>query len=196
MTLTVDQHLERHLGPIARGWGGYTGVLAGTQVCVFEDSPVPDVTTYSTLGLSDHILNLPRGRKVRQELLLAVLRRFESADLAKLLVHVAEQLLGCHRALLRGELVRLGNPIAKGCRCEDLYVSLPVVFPSNLATCSDTQPPTVFGWLVPLHPEESSFVASRGWSEFEQELERVDPGLFDLHRPPIIAPRPGARRPK
>lgn len=186
MTHSVDQHLERHLGPIARGWGGYVGEPAGIQVCLFEERPIPGTVTYATLGLSRHILDMPRGREVRQELLLSVWRRFADDDLAKLLAYVAEGLLREHHALLRGQVVPLGHPVARGSRCNSLYVSLPVVFPGELATCADTQPATVFAWLIPIHAEEAELVTRLGWNEFEDRLEHADPDLFDFERPPVV----------
>lgn len=186
MKPAVDKHLERYLGPIARGWGGYAGKLAGIQVCLFEDRPIPGTVTYATLGLSRHTLEMPQGRQVRQELLLSVAQRFAADDLAKLLAYVAEGPVREHRALLRGEVVRLSHRLAPISRCNSLYVSTPVAFPDGLATYEDTQPATVFAWLIPIHEEEAEFVTRLGWNEFEDRLERADPDLFDLERLPIL----------
>lgn len=186
MRATVDKHLERYLGPIARGWGGYAGEMADIQVCLFEDRPIPGTVTYATLGLSRHTLEMSNGREVRQELLLSVAQRFADDDLAKLLAYVAEGPVREHRALLRGGVVYLSHRLAPSSRCNSLYVSLPVVFPDGLATLEDTQPATVFAWLVPIHAEEAELVTRLGWNEFEDRLERADPDLFDLERLPIL----------
>lgn len=113
MRASVDKHLERYLGPIVRGWGDYAGELAGIQVCLFEDRPIPGTVTYATLGLGRHTLKMPQGREVRHELLLSVAQRFADDDLAKLLVYVAEGSLREHRALLRGQVVHLSSACAK-----------------------------------------------------------------------------------
>lgn len=186
MSEHIDRHLERHLGPIERGWAPLDGP-AGVQVCLFTNQPVTDVVSYSTLGLSRHVLAMPRGREVRQELLLAVGSRFADEDLSKLLMHVADSIVGEHRALLRGEVVPLGHPILRGSRCSNLYVSLPVVFPEGLATCEETQPATVFAWLVPISDTEATVVRERGWEHFEDALEREDLDLFDLDRDLLIS---------
>lgn len=185
MTHFIDQHLERHLGAIVRGWGP-SGELGSVQVCLFEDRPVPGTVTYATLGLSRHVLEMPRGREVRQELLLSVAVDFADDDLAKLLAYVADGLVREHRALLRGQVLPLDHPVARVSRCDSLYVALPVVFPEGLATCSDTQPPTVFAWLIPIHSAEASLVSRLGWNEFEDRLESADPDLFDLERSPVV----------
>lgn len=186
MSHSIDQHLECHLGPIAQGWGGYDGMPSGIQVCLFAERPIPGTVTYATLGLSRHILGMPRGREVRQELLLSVSWSWAHDDLAKLLASVADGILRKHHALLRGQVVPLGHPVASGSPCNGLYVSLPVVFPGAMATFADTQPPTVFAWLIPIYAEESDLVDCLGWNGFEDRLERTDLDLFDLKRPPVV----------
>jgi hypothetical protein len=155
-------------------------------MCAFDNIPTEGVVTYSTLGLSRHILNMPRARQVRQELLFSVAIGVAEDDFTKLLAHVGDGILRKHEALLRGDLINLGYSVAQGTRCDHLYVSLPVVFPDGLATCTDTTPPTVFAWLIPILPAEANFVAKFGWSEFESRLERSDPDLFDMGRSCIV----------
>lgn len=158
------------------------GEPAGVQVGLFEHQPHADVTTYATLGLSDHVLEMAGGRTVRQELLLAVHLRLATADLSKLLFFVAESVIKNHRALLRGEVFSLGHPIAPGATCCHLYVSLPVVFPEALATYTMSDPSTVCAWLMPITSAERQAITDRGWSAFEDMLERAEVDLFDLAR--------------
>lgn len=181
MRNSIDRHMELHLGPIVHGWKCTTD-HADLQVCLFDDRPVAGVVTYATLGLSRHVLAMPHGREVRQELLLSVASRFAGEHLPKLLAYVGDGVLREHRALLRGQVLPLSHPISGTSRCASLYVALPVVFPDGLATSSDTAPPTVFAWLVPLHPAESDLVGRLGWSTLEDRLEKADPDLFDLER--------------
>lgn len=177
----IDQHLERYLGPIARGWA-FAGEPSGVRICLFENRPHPGAATYATLGLSRHVLAMPRERQVRQELLLAVGDPFASDDLASPLVYVAGRVVREHRALLRGDVVSVGNPVSTTSTCKHLYSSSPVVFPRGLAGCDGTQPTTVFVWLVPILDDEAALVRQHGWSHFERLLELVDPDLLDLER--------------
>lgn len=185
-TATVANHLEQNLGQISRGWGGFAAHLGGLRVCLFEDKPVTGVDTYSTLGLSDHVLRMPHGRTVRQELLLSVHERFAGSDLPNLLSWVSESVIGSHSALLRGEVVELGHPIRRASQCRALYVAAPVAFPDGLAVFRGTAPPTVFAWLVPIGDSEQSVVSATGWSEFERQLEAAKPDLYDLDRASIV----------
>lgn len=185
MTREVDRHLERYLGPIERGWQG-AGLSQGVQVCLFRGVPDKNAVTYATLGLSDHVLSMPRGRTVRQELLLAVDNQLESENLAKLLAHVAVPIVEKHEAVLRGQVIHLGHPVMAGSACDALYVAMPAYFADGLATLQSSSPPTVIAWLVPLTSAEVAFIETHGWSAFEDVLEESDPALLDLQRPSSV----------
>ena len=182
--MNAAEHLERHLGPMERGWSATS--LSGIQVCLFRDRPAPGVTTLATLGLSNTVLQMSSNRRARQELLLASYDEGPSEDLVKALMHGAETVLAREHALLRGDVVPLGGRITAGSTATGLYSSIPVVFPAGLATLQDSVPATVVVWLIPLLPAEIDFIESSGWSEFEERLEAADPDLFDLGRSSVI----------
>ena len=182
--MNVAEHLEQHLGPIERGWSAES--LPGVQVCLFRDRPETGVFSLATLGLSNSILAMSGDRNVRQELLLAIRGDVFLDDLVKMLMHVAETLLARKRALLRGDVFPLGQPIGKGSAASALYSSIPVIFPESLATLRDSTPPTVFVWMIPLLASEAAFVESSGWSEFEDCMEAANPDLFDIARGSIV----------
>lgn len=178
--MNAAEHLERHLGPMERGWSSSS--LPGVQVCVFRDQPCAGVVTLATLGLSNTILAMNGDRRVRQELLLAVREGAKLEELAKILLDVAERLMQRERALLRGDLVPLGAKIDEAREADVLYASMPVVFPDGLATLRESTPATVVVWLIPVHPLEARFIESSGWNAFEDRLESVNPDLFSLDR--------------
>jgi hypothetical protein len=155
------------------------------QACRFRDQPYASATTYTTLGLSHHVLRMNETRDVRQELLVSVHESQAREELAGLLLEIASRVLQEQKALLRGEVLQLGAPILHGSEATALYASLPVLFTEGLATFSGTEPPTIFVWLFPILPSEVRFIASHGWSAFEDLLERRDPDLLDLRRSPI-----------
>lgn len=178
------EHLERHLGRMERGWSSDS--LPGVQICLFPDQPASGVLTLSTLGLSNTVLSMNDDRRVRQELILAVTADEEPDGYAKLLLHVADQLSSSGRALLRGDVVMLQSPIARGSSAAALYASIPTAYPEELSTLSETAPPTVFVWLFPLLPSETAFVRKSGWNEFETQLELRNPDLFDVRRKAVM----------
>jgi len=187
---TIIEHLESNLARMEQGWSAPEGP-EGIQIGLFRDQPVQSICTLATIGLSRHVLSLPGGRSVRQELLLSVHERQFSDDLASLLLYVAERLVARHDAVLRGEVVPLGAPMTPRSRATDLYVSLPVVFPEGLATFNRSSPATVIAWLFPVLPDEVQFIALQGWSAFEDLLECRDPDLFDPFRMSILVSKEG-----
>lgn len=182
--MNAAEHLEMFLGLMNGGWSSRS--LPGIQICLFPDQPVSGINTLATLGLSNTILVMEDKRSVRQELLLAVPDDRQPEEFAKLLLTVAEQLETNKKALMRGEVIHLGEQIAMDSHANALYSSMPVLFPAGIATLADSAPPTVIVWLIPLLPSEVSFIESSGWSEFEDRLEAVDPDLFNLCRESII----------
>ena len=178
--MNAAEHLERHLGPIDRGWSSQS--CPGVQVCLVPNRPSQGVATLATLGLSNTILALSGERQVRQELLLSARDGWPVEELGKVMLHVVDLVLQRGRALLRGDVIHLGSAIATGSNADALYASIPVVFPEELATLKYSTPPTVFVWLVPLYRSEAAFVESSGWTKFEDRLEATDPDLFDLSR--------------
>lgn len=181
----IDQYLEQHLGPIVRGWSP-VGEPSGVQVCLFADQPISGAVTYSTLGLSQYVLAMPKGREVRQELLFATHARSADDDFSKLLLHVAESVVKERRALLRGEIVSLGHAVSRGSLCRNMYVSLPVIFPEGFGSYDEIRPTTVFAWMLPITDAEAEMIKSCGWSEFENILEKRDADLFELSRPSLV----------
>jgi len=182
---SIVEHLEGHLGRIERGWsaGSEEGAL---QVVRFADRPDPGVATYATLGLSRHVLALPREREVRQELVFAAYDRVPADQVASFLLTFAEYVAGQHRALLRGDVVGPASPLVPGAAACAVYASLPVVYPDGFATWRGSDPPTVLVWLLPLLKREAEWVKAHGWSAFEDRLESGDPDLFDLDRAGVV----------
>jgi Suppressor of fused protein (SUFU) len=182
--MNAAEHLESHLGPMEVGWSSSS--LPGVQICLFRDRPVAGVITLTTLGLSNTVLAMSTDRRVRQELLIATPDDRAPEEFGKLLLHIAERLQKRGQALLRGDVVPLGDKLTVDSAADALYASMPVVFPEGLATLADSSPPTVFVWLIPLLPSEVTFVESSGWNEFEDRLEAVDPDVFDLCRDSVV----------
>ncbi len=179
--MSFISYIEKHLGPIARGWAA-SSEPGAIQVCLFEDQPSAGAKTLMTLGLSRHVLEMKSGRQVRQELMLAFHGAFDTEALALLLLHMAENIETQHHAVLRGEVIHLGTPVTKGALARDLYVSMPDIFPDALATFEGSVPPTVVVWLFPVCSPEVNCIERFGWNYFEDLLERSETDLLDFRR--------------
>jgi hypothetical protein len=176
-------HLEAHLGPIIRG---FSGDAEGVQVATFHDQPVRGAITYSTVGLSDHVLTSGTGRHTRVELVSGAYERFETAILASALLALAAELRDSHSALLRGQVIGPRGPLLDGSQIEAFYCAAPIYFADSFAELRAVVPATVFVWLVPITHAEAHFVFEHGWSKFEDLLTERDPDLLDLGRPSLI----------
>lgn len=183
--MSIVGHFESHLGQIAGGWSDDEG-SGSLQVVRFPGQPVPDVSCYATLGLSEHVLAMPRGREVRQELVFCAYDRFPAGDVASFLMSFGESLVPGHRALLRGDVIGPGEAVIPGSSLNAVYASVPVVFDDSFGTYERSTPATVVVWLIPLSAAEAGFVRQKGWSAFEELLEDADPDLFDLERPSLF----------
>ena len=177
-------HLEGHLGPIAAGWSKTPdGTPSPIQVALFEHSPNADDVTFTTVGLSNFPLRMKDGRRVRQELVMAVHGRFRESNIPAGLQALAAHLTASDHALLRGDCLGPFDPLFPGAASTGLYSAIPVYFPDSFAQMSTPgADPVVLTWLIPLMPQELEFCRRRGWRALEDELLKEDPDLLDLGR--------------
>jgi hypothetical protein len=185
---SVPEHYEQHLGEITRGWSDEKR-MHGVQVVCFEKQPEPGVKTYATLGLSRHIVELPGSKHIRQELLISANEAFSSDAVAGLVLSLAEHVLRCGKALLRGEVIGPGEPVIAGSTLAAIYVTNPSPFDKSLTEFVSEPPATVFAYLIPIMEAESVLVRERGWRWFEEQLEQQNPDIWDLARTESIQDR-------
>ena len=181
----VIAHMESFLGPIESGWSKTEAdKRLPFRVLRFAGVPIPRAATFATLGLSDVTLALPDGRLVRQEFVVSVYDKFDSAPIVTALHDVAVDAARLGEALLRGS-VCAGSFELPGL-ISDLYCAIPLFFPEEFHVWRGSDPPTVFVWLVPITAPERQVVEERGWESFERMLESEDPDLFDIDRPGLL----------
>jgi Suppressor of fused protein (SUFU) len=178
----VPEHIEKYLGNIEYGWS-LANEAAGFQIVKVSNQPAPAVTTYSTLGMSRTKLIMPKNRVVRQELIFSAFEGYNSPKIASFLLNFGDSVLRSGRALLRGDVLGPYSSLTQGAHVNFIYCTVPVMFDSRLATMVDSDPATVFVWLMPITDREAQFVKSNGWSKFEDILETSSPNFWDLDRP-------------
>ncbi len=179
------QHLESYLGEITGGWSeDGDGERLPFQIVRFDGRPEPGLTTFSTLGLSRHVVDLPT-RSVRQEVVMTVDRDFATPSITSVLATVGELVLQRHHGLLRGEVLPARDALAPTARLDALYAAAPAMLPDEFATFFGSEPPTVFVWLMPISNREADLIATHGWDWFEDRLVEQQPNLYDLARADI-----------
>jgi hypothetical protein len=180
------RHLESHLGKIYSGWQDNSDNKL--QVVLFKNQPQFGISTYSTLGLSDFILDLKGEKKVRQEFIFSIYERYESPIIAQHLTSFSEGVIKTGKGLLRGEVIGPGKPFINGSQLVGLYASSPAFFEDSFHIYEGMNPPVVFVWLMPLLLNEIHFVRNNGWNEFETILETKDCDFWDINRDSILDP--------
>lgn len=183
MANNIIDHIENSLRQIKYGWKSSKNEV---MVGLFTDHPCQGAVTFTTIGLSHHLLESNSGKQFHEELLFTMYDRYPYEPIADLLISISEKILSSHLPLLRGDTLRLSNPIIHRNCMTGLYATNPVVFNESITVYSGSVPSTVFVWLIPIHSTEIQFVQSHGWSRFEDKLEERNPELLDLNRSTIV----------
>ncbi len=166
------------------------GPSAPFRILQIEGVPQNDALVYVTEGVGTRLLEQPSGRLVRQELVLIVHQACASDDARRPIGTLADSVLGSGRALVRGEVVNGTGPMVDGSSLSAFCCLAPAPLPQSFWLFSDSDPPTMFIWLVPLTRLEAEFARRVGPDDFEGQLveaqNMVD--LFDLRRPEFLTP--------
>ena len=186
--MSLVDHFERRLGTIS---GGRRLKLAGVQVAHYENGRFAAVESWSTLGMSRHVLTV-RGTADRYvlEIFLAVRELSDpgATDVGRCVEWVAGEMVGRHEARLRGDVQKLHSPIHPRSQLDHVYFANPVYYDEDFYSVQvepDGQSAGVV-WLIPIGPREAEYLREHGWRRFEEQLERIDPDLFDLMRDEIF----------
>lgn len=179
------EHIERYLGEIDQGWKDDNS-SEGLQVVFFRDCPSETVTTFLSLGLSEHVLWLQEDKEVRQELVFSVYSLPNSELVVSLLMSLCEAIIGRGKAVLRGEVIPFSTALVEITRFSAVYCTIPVFFDDEFCSYEGSSPPTVMVCVLPIHQCEVEFIAANGWESFEDLLESKDPDLCSLEREPVI----------
>src|SRR5215510_12237520 len=94
MSTDLINHIESHVGRIARGWSELKdGTTLPFKLLEISGSPVKDAVTFTTLGLNKTLLVWPDRKTTRMELAFSCYDRFQFWDIGGLLATVAQDLL-------------------------------------------------------------------------------------------------------
>ncbi|EID99568.1 suppressor of fused domain protein [Leptospira licerasiae] len=177
--MSLIDHLENYLGEIEEGWAPEWN--KDLQIIRFKNTPLEEVSSFVSLGLSKHILKI-NNREIRQELIFSAYDKFSFDDIAMCLALVCKRILTNHNALLRGELLKMNHRIIPGKDFYGLYVAIPVFFEDDFCVYISESMKIVIAWLIPLYTEEIDFIQSVGWEKFEDLLEEGSCDFWDLDR--------------
>jgi hypothetical protein len=186
--MSLIDHFERRLGRIV---GGSSRKIDEVQIVQYGNGRFHDVESWSTLGMSRHILTV-RGTDKRYalEVFLAVrnIPQTSITDVGRCVEWVAGEMVGRHEARLRGDVQQLPSRIHPASSLDHVYFAHPVYYDEDFYSVELEPNGQSAGivWLIPVGPREARYVREHGWQRFEEQLERVDPDLFDITRREIV----------
>lgn len=188
--MSIIDHAEKYLGKIDQGWKD-RGSGESLQIASFKDCPSETVTTFLSLGMSNHILSLSDTKKLRQEVVfsvysLAIESASDSNVIVSFLLSVCEAIISRHTAVRRGEVISLPNKMAQKVGFDAVYCTIPIFFDDKFSAYEETSPPTIIVWILPIFQSEVDYINTDGWENFEELLEEKDPDLCSLSRDPVI----------
>lgn len=186
---TLIEHLEKYCGPIMEGWKSdpIRGSVA-FQVVRLREGPIAESVTLSTLGLSNWRLKSPRSSKfIRHEFIVLQRADAEPKNLLPILEQIGLEAVASGRAYLRGDVIGPRGPLFAGSQFDALYVSMPAYFPEQFSSVlTEKIGSVIFAWLVPITRREATYVATAGWTQFEEKLAQENPDLLDPLRKSVV----------
>ena len=182
--MNIIEHIETYLGEIANGFILEEGNIR-IRALEFNNTPIPDVNTYLTLGVSNFEFHRYAEKKYKQEYLFAAHKSFNKSDIASMLLTFSQSIIEKRIALLRGEVIG-EKQLISDIQANALYVSIPVFWDDEFDTFYGSTPPTSFIWLMPIMSDEYHFIKSNGWNAFEDKLEVTDCDFWNLNRESVF----------
>jgi len=146
------------------------------QLVTYELTASSGSVAHSTLGLSEQVLLQPRGRAIRQELVVNV-----SGDVNAYswLAVLGEHALTTRQSWSRGAVSEVGQPVAPGSILTAFYFTAPAFWDDDLALYLGLSDPTFVVLALPVSTNERAFVLSHGWTQFENLLAAASQDLTD-----------------
>jgi hypothetical protein len=186
--IDVSEQLRRHIDEYC---GSSPSALLveeglGIRVATFEDTPTPGLVTSITIGLSGHVFDQRSGKKLRQELMTCVDRRYQDLPWGEVLLSAGKIALSRHTAFMLGEVIGPAGPLfpeAPWCKATALLCSLPAFFDPEFAEIDLGDSPMVFVELIPITSAEAEWVQHHGWSAFFDRVNRGEIDILNLSRP-------------
>ena len=180
------RHLTRELGSVSRAWSrDPAGADLGLQVVEFAPGRIDGAVIYSTLGLSDYILDsaVADGR-FRLELIMIAPERLRGSALPYVLGDYGRMVVAQRELPEIGTIVRNVPVLGDLSTMNTLDLGQPPHFPPGFARFGSGELAVNIDWLLPVSAAEATFVDAEGWAAFEKLIyEREDFDPIDYDRP-------------
>ncbi|WP_152364599.1 suppressor of fused domain protein [Microlunatus speluncae] len=190
LTDRLFRHLTRHLGSVSAAWStDPAGADLGFQVVEFAPGRIDEAVIYSTLGLSDYILDSPvADGRFRLELIMIAPERLRHSALPYVLGDYGRMVVALRELPEIGTIVRNVPVLADLSTMNSLYLGQPPHLPPDFARFRSGGLAVNIDWLLPVSTAEATFVDAEGWAAFEKliyEREDFDPIDYDRASMPL-----------
>jgi hypothetical protein len=186
---TILRHLEKQLGKEAlRSTAKLNKSAQKFQVTLslFNDQPVTNAFTLSSIGLSNKVFEQPNKTLIRHEILFSAYNRFRSETIYQCLFNVLDFLFGQEESICIGQTFDYQISVAANSSLEAFLFYKPVYYKEELFIIKEIKPPVFFIWAIPISRNELGFIEKNGMVAFDELLGKHDPDLLDLSRGSIV----------
>lgn len=159
---------------------------ADIDIYIGIDRPDVDITTYSTIGLSDFPVGLSTkdGKPIRVEFISVC--KSESAFFGNILASCAFNIINenytCKPGIVYPNVV---NSYYKGSEMKHIYFTTPFDWP-ELQRLDENNMTIVWLFAIPISDGEFNYLHEHGFEKFEDLLETHDVQYYDLNRKSIL----------
>lgn len=182
----LSDHIEEFLGQIATRYAkNVSGEELPFQV-VHCPRGIEGLQSFSTLGLSNYPLEC-RGRHIQQELMISVLNKFGSLNIAGLLQQLAIRALERQAAFAPGDVIAAPHALFDGKPFCSLYTTKPGFMPEEFINYSTGDGDKItFSILLPITPSEEKYISQHGYERFDILFIGSGADMLDLDRNSIV----------
>lgn len=185
------EHLEKHCGEIKGSLELEDMMEENIQFLKFENAPIDNTYTATSLGLLWNSLQFEDGRIAHQEVMMSVKQPEAEEDVIELLVQLTTHALETGQAFDLGEFYGMPETVFGQYGFAGVYVTAPFYFDETFfvhtGDASFEEPDHVLPvWFVPIFESEADYLEQQGIEAFEEKLFETQDELLDLTRQPLI----------
>ncbi|WP_026828562.1 suppressor of fused domain protein [Exiguobacterium artemiae] len=185
------EHLEKHCGEIKGSLELEDMMEENIQFLKFENAPIDNTYTATTLGLLWRPLQFEEERFYHQELMMSVKQPEAEEDVIELLWRLTTHALETGQTFELGEFYSMPKTVFGQYGFAGVYVTAPFYFDESFFihrgdTEFDEPEHVLPVWFVPIFESEADYLEQHGVDAFDEIIDATEGELLDLTRQPLI----------
>lgn len=184
-------HIEKYLGTDEKIYRDASG-KSGVGILHFENVPQESLQVFITHGVSPHTLAIEGDKITRREFMFVSDSDKYLDVITWFLFKFSDRVLELHIAPEFRSVIDFKGPIFLGSVFSGVYVTVPSFFEADMIVYEEMDPHVVLCMLMPIYQSEMEYIQQVGGDAFEDFICEGDCDFWDLERPPLVFPSPGA----